>query len=99
MEQTNSGNRKNDGFQGMAKRKEQGVNGYTFQSYKMKSILKRIGGDSFTVMLMYLISLTYTLKNSYDSWVPVVHACNPSYSGGRDQEDLRHSKPARANSP
>jgi hypothetical protein len=28
---------------------------------------------------------------------PVTHACNPSYSGGRDQED-RSSKPAWANS-
>jgi hypothetical protein len=28
---------------------------------------------------------------------PVAHACNPSYSGGRDQEDHR-SKPARENS-
>jgi hypothetical protein len=28
---------------------------------------------------------------------PVVHACNPSYSGGRDQED-RGSKPAQGNS-
>jgi hypothetical protein len=27
----------------------------------------------------------------------VAHACNPSYSGGRDQED-QSSKPARANS-
>jgi hypothetical protein len=31
------------------------------------------------------------------SWVPVAHAYNPSYSGGRDQEDLG-SKPAQANS-
>jgi hypothetical protein len=30
-------------------------------------------------------------------WVPVAHACNPSYSGGRDQKDSG-SKPARANS-
>jgi hypothetical protein len=29
--------------------------------------------------------------------VPVAHACNSSYSGGRDQED-RGSKPAWANS-
>jgi hypothetical protein len=28
---------------------------------------------------------------------PVAHACNPSYSGGRNQED-HSSKPARANS-
>jgi hypothetical protein len=27
----------------------------------------------------------------------VAHVCNPSYSGGRDQEDLS-SKPAQANS-
>jgi hypothetical protein len=27
---------------------------------------------------------------------PVAHACNPSYSGGRDQED-RGLKPAQAN--
>jgi hypothetical protein len=27
--------------------------------------------------------------------MPVVHACNPSYSGGRDQED--HGLPAQAN--
>jgi hypothetical protein len=31
------------------------------------------------------------------SQVPVAHACNPSYSGGRDQEDCS-SKPAQANS-
>jgi hypothetical protein len=30
-------------------------------------------------------------------WALVVHACNPSYSGGRDQED-RGLKPALANS-
>jgi hypothetical protein len=29
--------------------------------------------------------------------VPLAHTCNPSYSGGRDQED-RSSKPAQANS-
>jgi hypothetical protein len=29
--------------------------------------------------------------------VPVAHTCNPSYSGGRDQEDCG-SKPAWANS-
>jgi hypothetical protein len=35
------------------------------------------------------------LPNS--SWVLVAHACNPSYSGGRDQED-HSSKSAQANS-
>jgi hypothetical protein len=27
------------------------------------------------------------LKIPNTSWVPVAHACNPSYSGGRDRED------------
>jgi hypothetical protein len=31
------------------------------------------------------------------SWVLMAHASNPSYSGGRDQEDLS-LKPAQANS-
>jgi hypothetical protein len=31
------------------------------------------------------------------SWVLAIHACNPSYSGGRDQED-HGSKPALPNS-
>jgi hypothetical protein len=36
-------------------------------------------------------------KISRASWVLVAPTCNPSYSGGRDQED-HSSKPARANS-
>jgi hypothetical protein len=35
-------------------------------------------------------------QKAKNSWAPVVHACNPSYSGKRDQED-RSLKPARAN--
>jgi hypothetical protein len=38
----------------------------------------------------------YFLK-VYNKPMSVTHACNPSYSGGRDQEDLG-SKPAWANS-
>jgi hypothetical protein len=37
------------------------------------------------------------LKNKYLGREVVAHACNPSYSGGRDQEDLS-SKPTRVNS-
>jgi hypothetical protein len=33
----------------------------------------------------------------YEAQVPVAHLCNPSYSGGRDQEDWG-SKPTQANS-
>jgi hypothetical protein len=28
-----------------------------------------------------------TEQKDTSSWVPVAHACNPSYSGGRDHED------------
>jgi hypothetical protein len=36
-------------------------------------------------------------SNPRSNWVSVAHACNPNYSGGRDQEDCG-SKPAWANS-
>jgi hypothetical protein len=36
-------------------------------------------------------------KKQKGSRAPVAHACNPSHSGGRDQEDFG-SKPAQANS-
>jgi hypothetical protein len=37
------------------------------------------------------------MQNNAISWVPVAHACNLSYSGGRDQEDCG-SMPAWVNS-
>jgi hypothetical protein len=36
-------------------------------------------------------------QKELESWVPVAHAYNPSYSGGTDQED-QGLKPAQANS-
>jgi hypothetical protein len=40
----------------------------------------------------------WTLSNiRVENQVPVAHVCNPSYSGGRDQEDYG-SNPAQANS-
>jgi hypothetical protein len=46
-------------------------------------------------LLINLLSLLHKLPQT--SWVPVTHTCNPSYSGGRDQEN--HGwKPAQANS-
>jgi hypothetical protein len=40
--------------------------------------------------------IKYSTTRTHGSWAPVAHTCNPSYSGGRDQED-RGSKPAPAN--
>jgi hypothetical protein len=42
-------------------------------------------------------SKVYFIRFESLSQALVAHACNPSYSGGRDQED-RSLKPARANS-
>jgi hypothetical protein len=41
--------------------------------------------------------LYHTLKKNQRSQVLVTHTCNPTYSGGRDQEN-RCSRPAWANS-
>jgi hypothetical protein len=51
--------------------------------------------------LMRNVDKTFELLNKCSlstshSWVPVAHACNPSYSGGRDQED-QSSKPTPPN--
>jgi hypothetical protein len=46
-------------------------------------------------MKRYILNKESLNRNS--SQVPVAHACNPSYLGGRDQEDCS-SKPAQANS-
>jgi hypothetical protein len=34
-----------------------------------------------------MVNVGNEIKNWVYSWVPVAHACNPSYSGGRDQGD------------
>jgi hypothetical protein len=47
-------------------------------------------GDTFLELDKFILIVLISL-------VLVAHACNPSYSGGRDQED-QGSKPAGANS-
>jgi hypothetical protein len=47
-------------------------------------------------MLKVLSSSPGTAKKKERSQGPVSHACNPGYSGGRDQED-QVLKPAQAN--
>jgi hypothetical protein len=43
------------------------------------------------------IFIFITQETRISSWVPVAHACTPSYLGGRDQEDPS-SKQTQANS-
>jgi hypothetical protein len=43
------------------------------------------------------INETVLSKSVSGCWAPVVHTCNPSYKGGRNQED-HGSKAARVNS-
>jgi hypothetical protein len=50
------------------------------------------------ISLKQFLSFMVPLKDcQMESRVPVTHACNLSYSGGRDQKDLG-SKPVQANS-
>jgi hypothetical protein len=48
--------------------------------------------------IMNLVCATSIFQMKFGSWVPVAHACNPSYSGGRDLQEDRGLKPAQANS-
>jgi hypothetical protein len=53
--------------------------------------------DEYLVWFHSLAVVNVTAINMGVHWMLVAHACNPSYSGGRDQEDCS-SKPAWANS-
>jgi hypothetical protein len=52
----------------------------------------------FLVFYIFLSFIWLKIHKQHEmSQVPVAHTCNPSYSGGRDQEDSS-SKPAQTNS-
>jgi hypothetical protein len=52
-------------------------------------------GKEITVVLEF--DYLTILRNQIYCWAQMAHACNPSYSGGRDQENCS-LKPAQANS-
>jgi hypothetical protein len=54
------------------------------------------GKNNFGGGIKKFIPFSLLIKSWY-CWVPVAHACNPSYIGSRDQED-HGSRPAWANS-
>jgi hypothetical protein len=53
--------------------------------------------SSLAVVLEFHILGIYHYHKTINSQVLVTHACNPSYSGGRNQKDCG-SKPVQANS-
>jgi hypothetical protein len=57
----------------------------TFETclYMSKLILKILRRQIYTEFVLTLLSN----KNETNWWVPVIHTYNPSYSGGRDEED------------
>jgi hypothetical protein len=57
--------------------------------------LNKILALASQLTLLPLTQIIFIKKQ--ESWAQVAHACNPSYSGGSDQED-HGSKPAQANS-
>jgi hypothetical protein len=51
----------------------------------------------FILISRAIIGCHFLAMRMYVGWAPVAHACNPCYSGGRDQED-HGLKPVWANS-
>jgi hypothetical protein len=49
--------------------------------------------DHIWLQKIFLVFVVGFSEDPVSSWAPVAHACNPSYSEGRDQED-RHLKPS-----
>jgi hypothetical protein len=49
------------------------------------------------LLLCFFVLIFFSFKKEVWSWVLVAHTYNPSYSGGRDQEDCS-LKPSEANS-
>jgi hypothetical protein len=50
-----------------------------------------------TAQILLTLDYLHNYQNKNEGQAPVAHACNPSYSGGRDQED-HGLKPVQANS-
>jgi hypothetical protein len=59
--------------------------------------LTKITKCMFIILVMMLLLNTDLNSRITSCWVLVAHAYNPSYSGGRDQEECS-SKPAQAKS-
>jgi hypothetical protein len=55
------------------------------------------GERQVMMMMSEMFKETVKARILNTTWVPVAHACNPCYSGGRDQEGCS-LKPAWANS-
>jgi hypothetical protein len=53
--------------------------------------------SSPVIVIIIVIVILAPDSTNVDLWVWVAQACNPSYSGGRDQED-HELKPPEANS-
>jgi hypothetical protein len=82
----------------------------TFVNTKLSEFLNTIGlkssdgtlwgctshGSIFLCAVPVFLNNSFIIKEYVLNWAPAAHTCNPSYSGGRDQED--HSlRSAQAN--
>jgi hypothetical protein len=67
-----------------------------YYSAIQKNEIVSFAGKWLELEINMLNEISQDQKAKY-CWAPVAHTCNPSYSGGRDQEDCS-LKPAWANS-
>jgi hypothetical protein len=60
-----------------------------YEYYKLTFLRRAMNHDKFFLLCtcseVYVIH--FEVKDNGASWALVAHICNPSYSGGRDQED------------
>jgi hypothetical protein len=54
---------------------------------KWGMVLWAFSGESLAYRIVFQEQRPHTSQVWRPSWVLVAHTCNPSYSGGRDQED------------
>jgi hypothetical protein len=57
--------------------------------FAQSQVMKRF----IDVFLQHFYDFIIYVKILILSWAPMAHACNPSYSGSRDQEDQGQSQP------
>jgi hypothetical protein len=54
---------------------------------RLRELIKYTVYAILKFLLWDFCSLKFHLKNQGQGWTPMAHACNPSHSGGRVQED------------
>jgi hypothetical protein len=69
-----------------SQKSEKKIEGKSIHNRKYQRELHRVTNNKYRILQRQCSMLKTSLRNQH-RWVPVAHACSPSYSGGRDQEN------------